>query len=436
MSIARCPHCGTANRAGSNFCNGCGTDLREGEGRRSAPRAAQPVSPAPPPALPSSPSPAPAQEPDTREASAPPAPSAPEPWLHLDFATGESSPTAGNPEDPFHDDGTRLITGVQGLLTPIRIATNIGDDDPLPAPSVPTGGAMPAASELRRLRDVLGARPKLTATAPHPFARPPRGLHNPWFFVAAALLLFLPAFWLGDGPPAQPARLPGVVETYTTIHNLPADLPVLVYWAYDPAGAGELDLVMQPVLRHLLLRRARLFILSPLPGGPATAQRLAERVRTGPRPTDLSLAANLALPIRTAYVPGGAAILPLVARNPGLVGAAEDPALVVVVAAQAEEVQHWLEQVQPLLPTPVVAVSAAGADPILRPYRDSGQLAGLVSGFDGAAAYWRLLEPTAPEDANPALNRHLGLQNWGHLALLLAIVLGNLAALVGRDTGA
>ena len=28
MSTIRCPHCGTANRAGSNFCNRCGTDLR------------------------------------------------------------------------------------------------------------------------------------------------------------------------------------------------------------------------------------------------------------------------------------------------------------------------------------------------------------------------------------------------------------------------
>ncbi len=31
MANLTCPHCGTANRIGSNFCNKCGTDLREEE---------------------------------------------------------------------------------------------------------------------------------------------------------------------------------------------------------------------------------------------------------------------------------------------------------------------------------------------------------------------------------------------------------------------
>ena len=29
MSTLTCPHCGTTNRSGSNFCNKCGTDLRD-----------------------------------------------------------------------------------------------------------------------------------------------------------------------------------------------------------------------------------------------------------------------------------------------------------------------------------------------------------------------------------------------------------------------
>ena len=390
------------------------------------------------------------------QAEAPPTPaSTPErpgdaPWLHLDFTAEEASLPLGTrdntaraqepdgqfPNESLMDDGSRLITGVQGLLAPIRVATNIRNDDPVaPVPKVGAGATL-GAEELRQLRTLLGARPKLTAAAPHPHARPPRGLRNPWLFGLLALFMGVAVFFADTGPQAAPAQLPGVAEAYSAIHNLPTDLPVVVYWAYDPAGAGELDLVMQPVLRHLLLRRARLSILSPLPGGPATAQRLADRVRTGPRPSDLNLAANLALPIETTYVPGGASVLALVARSPASVGAPDDPALVVVVAAQAEEVQNWLEQVQPLLPVPVVAVTAAGADPIVRPYRDSGQLVGLVSGFDGGSAYWRLLEPSAFAEFDPALNRHIGLQNWGQAAALLAILLGNLAALVGREPGA
>jgi hypothetical protein len=111
------------------------------------------------------------------------------------------------------------------------------------------------------------------------------------------------------------------------------------------------------------------------------------------------------------------------------------PVLVIAAAAQAEDVQHWLEQVQPLDRTAVIAVTAAGADPILRPYRDSSQLSGLVSGFDGAYAYRQLLDPFVPAENTPILLRQIVLQNWGHFALLTAIALGNLAALLSRESG-
>jgi hypothetical protein len=150
------------------------------------------------------------------------------------------------------------------------------------------------------------------------------------------------------------------------------------------------------------------------------------------------------------YLPGGAAVLPLLGQDTrkGLLGDSGDsddelpsvrsllaqmPSLAVVFAAQAEDVQQWLEQVQPLNQTPVIAVASAGADPLLRPYQDSGQLAGLVSGFDGAYAYAHLLRrPLSPEEQQAA-ERHVAFQNWGHFAALAAILLGNLSALLGRN---
>ena len=46
-----------------------------------------------------------------------------------------------------------------------------------------------------------------------------------------------------------------------------------VLWAYDPATAGEMDLLSAPLLRHLLDRGAVLDVISLLPNGPATARR-------------------------------------------------------------------------------------------------------------------------------------------------------------------
>jgi hypothetical protein len=93
----------------------------------------------------------------------------------------------------------------------------------------------------------------------------------------------------------------------------------------------------------------------------------------------------------------------------------------------------WLEQVAPRNKAPVVAVTGAGADPLLRPYWESRQLAGLVSGFDGAASYTTLLAKSLP--FNPpqlaALQSQLVGENIALLAFLAIIILGNLAALLG-----
>jgi hypothetical protein len=80
-----------------------------------------------------------------------------------------------------------------------------------------------------------------------------------------------------------------------------------------------------------------------------------------------------------------------------------------------------------------VAFTSAAADPILRPYLESRQLAGLVSGFDGARAYQELSGvPLTPANSE-RLSRQLSGQTWGQAAFLLALILGNLAALFGRE---
>jgi hypothetical protein len=122
------------------------------------------------------------------------------------------------------------------------------------------------------------------------------------------------------------------------------------------------------------------------------------------------------------FLPGGATVLPLLG--------AQRADLAVVVDAQAEDVQHWLEQVAPLNRAPVLAVVSAGADPPLRPYLDSGQLVGLVSGYDGAYHYTELLGESPAPDTVRALRTQVAGQNYGALALLAIIVLGNLAALL------
>jgi hypothetical protein len=273
-------------------------------------------------------------------------------------------------------------------------------------------------------------------------------LRLPWLFVLLGLAVGLPLLLLMHSPAGKAQEWPGVTEAYEVVQELQAGATVLLLWAYDPATAGEMDRVALPLAVQLLDRQVQSVVVSLLPTGPATARRLFARATAAT--TDGAAAQTGAAFVSAGFLPGGVVALPLLGQDlgvglnaqpgvvaPALVRAAEQPpVLAILVAVQAEEVQQWLEQVQPLDQLPAVAFTSAAADPVLRPYLDSGQLRGLVSGFDGAQVYQQLLERPWPEAERIGFGQQLVLQNWGHLAFLLIIVLGNLAASFGnRETG-
>ena len=275
------------------------------------------------------------------------------------------------------------------------------------------------------------------------------------FWLELILLLGMAGamLWGAQTPPggAGPHALPGLVQAHRQIDSLRPNSLVLVNWAYDPATAGEMDLVAQPIIEHLLQRQAKLIVFSQLPGGPATARRVIARAEaTLQRPSRTQITANLV--IEGGFLPGGSASIPLVGAAPVLalpvdptwvdrrerfsIAELSDsgPALTVVIAARAEDVRRWLEQVQPLNGGTVVAATSAVVDPSVRPYLHSGQLAGLVSGWDGGQAYARRLERArSVEEQSRSLRQESGL-NWGVGILIVAVLLGNLAGLTERRT--
>jgi hypothetical protein len=127
------------------------------------------------------------------------------------------------------------------------------------------------------------------------------------------------------------------------------------------------------------------------------------------------------------FLPGGVLALPFLGQ--------ERADLAVVFAAEAEDVQAWLEQVAPRNGVPVIAATSAAADPTLRPYLASSQLAGLVSGFDGAAAYTAKLADLPARSREQQLEQQLVGQNLAIPIFLLLILAGNLAILVSGRRG-
>lgn len=408
MAATLCPHCGTPNRTGSNFCNRCGADLRgETSPPADAPRASAPESPD-------------SAAPETASSA-----TSAQPWLAPGFLGADDVPFEDDEEDltaldalpPLPTPAVRLVSGVQGLLDPIRVAAMPQDDAPTGAatgaPELPFG-----AEQLRRVRALLVEDPVL-ASSPAPRLAPVQSLWLPWVFLIFGLSVAA-LLWIGwPLPTGAPMLWQGVDSGFAAVDRLGRGARVQILWAYDPATAGEMELVSAPVLRHLLDRGATLDVVSLLPNGPATARRVFAAVEAERLPDLAAIGVHRTLEVR--FLPGGATVLPLLAT--------ENADLAVLFGAQVEDVQQWLEQVAPVNRAPVLAVTSAGADPPLRPFLDSGQLVGLVSGYDGAYHYYEQLGATPPATVR-ALRTQVAGQGYGALALLAIVVLGNLAALL------
>jgi hypothetical protein len=186
------------------------------------------------------------------------------------------------------------------------------------------------------------------------------------------------------------------------IDGLPANLPVLVAFDYDPALSGELEAVAAPVMDRLLSRGVPLAFISTSPTGPILAKHFME---TTPLVNDyLSQGRNPY--INLGYLAGGPAGMlyfayaPTEAVTVGMDGqsawtgslqnihALSDFAAVIVLTDNADTGRNWIEQAGPHLgSTPMLMVISAQAEPMIRPYFDSKQIQGLVSGLSDARIY-------------------------------------------------
>ena len=461
MATFDCPHCGYSNPAASRFCVHCGTNLARG---RPAPagdtadesnelsddRGAASPQPGEEPA-------APIPRSETSD------PGYARTWPHS--AAEEEDTTEDSSKEDSGPDVAQpgpLLGDLGGLLEPADPLSFItpGSDALDPTRDRPTALSGELATDeeergrLRRLfaEDLpltVGARPDLTLRVGEP-SQKGNGLQRR-FCVVLLLGMTGALLWGAQSPPggAGPHALPGLEQAHRQIDSLQPNSLVFVNWAYDPATAGEMDLVAQPLIEHLLQKQSKLIVFSQLPGGPATARRVIARAEESlQRPSRMQITANLV--IEAGYLPGGAASLPLLGVAPAralpvdptwvdlrerfsIAGLGDTgPALTLVIAARAEDVRRWLEQVQPLNGGTVVAATSAVAGPAVRPYLHSGQLAGLVSGWDGGGAYVRRSERARSVTEQARSLRHISGQNWGVGILIVTIILGNLAGLTER----
>ncbi len=342
------------------------------------------------------------------------------------------------------EEGTGLLAGLQGILPAEMIIAQ-------PRAARPRGQETIADLPQARLfaeivsqplevgpRAVVSPRPELLALLPR------------WIIflaliaaVAFPLLLEKPLISRSFEPSPEVAAL------YRTIEALPRDATVLIGFDYDPAHSGEMDVVARAVVTHLMDREARLIVVSLLPAGPATAQRLLDGLmqehagyagRYGQRYVNLGFLPGQAAALRSlgqslrGTFPQDFQGTPLtdLPVMDGMVRI-EDVDLVIELTAGQDMLRTWIEQVAALYKVPVGAGVSAAIEPIARSYFDTEprRLVGVVGGVPGAAMYESGSASQGLTGGDTAVR--LDSQMGGHLVLILVLLVGGVIGLMRHE---
>jgi len=183
---------------------------------------------------------------------------------------------------------------------------------------------------------------------------------------------------------------------------LPAEAEVLLSFDYSPTYAGELDPLALAVVRHLARRSVRMVVMSTKPEGIGLAEGVYRTV-TGELPSYLygehyallgylpgqeaglrALNAPLAETFRADYVQSRP--LGELAATSGL-ATLKDFDLVIILTDDSLILRRWIEQVQSRNDIGFHALVTSAIEPLLVPYRQSGQLRTLIPAATGAAEY-------------------------------------------------
>ena len=339
--------------------------------------------------------------------------------------------------------GIRDVLPVEMLIAQPRAAT------PADAMGTPfTGEAALIQASRVRLFDEIVTQPPVAA--PKALVKPRVRVIDrlPWWIIYSLLILAVGVPLLLGKPLFDRSieAAPSVQTLYETIESLPGNAQVLVAVDYDPTTSGEMDIVAQSIVGHLMDRQARIVAVSLLPAGPATAENLVKEVAAsypGYQVDDGQRYVNL------GYLPGQAAAIRLMGQAlpdalprdfegrqvtdlAALSGITSTQSfdLIVELAAASDTLRWWIEQAGAPYGVPIVAGVSAAVDPMARTYSETEpqQLKGVTGGVLGAASYESLRSGGAGPE--PEMAARLDSLLAGQVLVILVILGGTI---VGRN---
>lgn len=220
---------------------------------------------------------------------------------------------------------------------------------------------------------------------------------------------------------AQPQPSTGAAVLMNWADALPEDSNLLLVFDYQPAYAGEMTLVAEPVLAGLTERVGQLYTASSVASGPLLAADLLADVEV-----DYSDVGYFPMASYGAYgIATGLSAGETAAGMPEPVRAMldHDYDAILILSDNFEGAQTWIEQLTARAPeTPLGVLATSQAAPLLQPYYDSGQIVGVVSGFSDAVALANL------SGSDSDLPQRWQAYQVGVVLLMVTLILGALFA--------
>jgi hypothetical protein len=191
---------------------------------------------------------------------------------------GAAEVAALGPGEPVVGEG--ILEGLAGVL-PLAPVIEV---PPVYRPRPPAAASEASLARAQLLQGLIAKAPELARVELQPRARPtvPR-LQRLLVLVVLALMVvgaMIAPYWTRWLPPLVqlPSALPAADRLYAAIDGLQAGDTVLVAFEYGSAEADEMDVVAEPVLRHLLERGVRPIVVSTRPEGQMAGVALLERI--------------------------------------------------------------------------------------------------------------------------------------------------------------
>jgi hypothetical protein len=324
-------------------------------------------------------------------------------WLEALRPHPEATAPAAEVE-PVEAEG--LLRGMRGALAPIstfQVSTIRESTGPSEISRVSLARAQLLQSLLARPVEAL--QPQVRKRGVSMGERVQRWLVAAVLLIAVGGMLIAPLIPFDVPTLTQPATSPGVSRLYDAIKGVRAGDTILVAFEYGPSEADELNLVAEPILRHILDQGAHISVVSTRPERLAVAEGLLSTIKA---PKEQ---------YTQRYRPGDATGVSQLLTEAGI-----HPTLILVLTAQPGPLRWWVEQARALYgdTIPVAAGMSAALEPAASPYLDvsARQIEGAINGLRGAAAYETL------RDSPGRVTQRLNALAVGHLAIVGLMILG------------